>query len=423
MDSRPEELTVSDLVAMLWKRKGVVLGLFVACAVLSVGYTFVSPARWQARASLLLPLPDSQGGGSSAITALIGQGTASPLDVLEGVLASRKAVVMIADKTGYDPDKLDDNLSGKGDSPSNQFVILFEDTDAEKAKSVVRESVHVLDGLTKDVGISVAERTKVELEKALKAKNEELRAAEERLTDYQKTAKTAPDPTAPYSAAAYLKAYEDAKLELGKVERQLSAAKAIAASASKQPADLPNGLPDNQALRDKLIEKENALAVARIHFGETSSEVATLRQEVQVIRDSLRAELLRRYQAVSTNVDSKVADLEASRQLLAWQVQALKGLADVAPKEVADQMRLAREVQTLSGVVQGIREQYEKTRIDADVEKVRWTVLEEPFVVKPAVNKRYGRAAAFGGALGLLIGAIIAFWKESVAGKLRRVGA
>lgn len=403
-----EELTVSDLAAIIWKRKGLVTALTLFGAISAFAYTSLSAPRWQARAALLLPITES-GGGGGAIAALVGQGATSPLNVLEGVVSSRKSVNRVAELTGTDPEKLEDQLSAKGDAPSNQLVITAEDGSSEKALQIVRSSIHVLTGLTKELGLSVAVRTKKEIETALESKKAELKKAEEAITAFQKAAKTVPDPEAPYSGGAYIKVYSEAKLELTKVQKQLAAAKEVATNALGKPFDLPTGLPDQELLRQKLVDKENQLQVARIHFGENAKEVIVLRKEVEAMRDSLKSELSRRVQAISDGVDIKVAELEAQRILLTWQVQAFKQLADIAPVEAAEAIRLGREVQTLTEVVSQLRTSFEKARIDADVDKVRWTVLEDPFVVKPALNKRFVRATAFGGALGFLIAALVAF--------------
>lgn len=419
MAASHEDLTVSDLAAILWDRKILVLTLTLVGAVAAYTYTKLSPARWQARAALLLPISEA-GGGSGAIAALVGQGTTSPLNILEGIITSRKTIDRVAEKTGADPDKLKDILDAKGDAPSNQLIITAEDESSERALSYVRTSIHVMSGLTRELGLSVAMRTKEQIQTALKSKEAELANAEDALTAFQKTARTAPDPEAPYSAAAYIKAYGEAKLELQKVERQLNAARKIAESALGKPIDLPTGLPDQELLRQKLIEKENQLQVARIQFNESAREVVILRKEVQALRASLQGELSRRVRAITDGVDVRVADLEAQRILLSWQAQALKQLADIAPAEAAEATRRGREVQTLNEVVAQLRSQFEKARIEADVDKVRWSILEDPYVVKPAVNKRFFRATAFGGAFGFLLAAIWVFGAQSRRCTLRK---
>lgn len=410
-----DELTVSDLLLLMWERKGTVLVVAVLGALLGFGVTTYLPARWESRASLLLPLPDTGGSaGGNPLTALIGGGSASPLDILEGVLTSRKAIERIASKSGYDPEKLEDALKVRADSPKNQLNIVIEDEKPDRGRKVLAEAISALDLMTKDLGLSVASRTKKELEIALVGKQTELKAAVGRLTAFQRVAKTVPDPTTPYSAAGYLKAYSDAKIDLGKVEKSLAVARTQAGIAGSAPVELPTGSPEKDVWHDKLVEKETELQLARVHFGEKAPEVVTLREQVEVLRGRIRTEMARKLQAVNSQVDERIASLEANRQLLVWQVDVLKSLADKAPGEAAELMKLQGEVTTLTTVLGELRAQYEKVKIDADVDKVRWSILEDPYTVKPAVNKRFIRSTAIGGALGLALGAFIVFWGYSM---------
>lgn len=408
-----EELTVSDLITLLWRSKGLVIGLVVTGVVIGGAFTYFSTARWQAKTTLLLPLPDSTSGSAAAnFGALIGQGSANPLDILEGVLKSREATEAVAKKAGADPDAVNECLKVNGDSPTNQLVITFESPNQEQGLAVVGAAAQELGKLAKSLGISVASRTRVQIEEALKSKNRELETAEARLTAFLQKAKTVPDPATPYSAVGYLKAYSDAEIELGKVTKQLSIVRAQAGQAYASPVEVPKATPEADQWRTQLIERETQLQLTRVHFGDMSPQVISLKEEVEVLKRQIRTEMTRKMQAVNASVEPKVAELEASRQMLQWQVDTLKLLADKAPQEAAQLMRLQREVLTLTEVVAQLRSQYEKVKLDADVEKIRWSVLEAPYIVKPAVNKRYGRAGAVGGGLGLFLGALAVLWRR-----------
>lgn len=402
-----DELTLFDLIEMCWAKKGVIIGATCVGLAAAVAFTVFSPARWQAKATLVMPMPETTP-INSPLAAFVGQGASGTIDVLAGLAKSHRSLSEVAAKTNSDPFELDRIIRAEVDAAAGQLVLTAEDTDKAKATSYLKESIVSLDKLAKEVGLSVASRTRSEVGASLANRRAELKAAEERLSTYLSSALTAPDPANPGTSAEYRKAYAEAAINLERVERQLDANRTMAGQMANN-AELPTGIPELQTLREQLIAKETELANARIHFAETSREVGTLVKQVNVLKETVRKEVTKRMQAVNEGVDARAAELEATKLVLSWQVGALKRLADAAPKEAAEAARLNREVQTLGSVVNELRMQYEKARIDADVDKVRWSVLEEPYIVEPAVNKRFARAGAFGGGLGFLIACLGVF--------------
>lgn len=402
-----EELTLLDLAALCWARKGIVLGLSALLGIGAFAFTLLSPPIWQAKATLVMPMPETTP-VNSQLAMFVGQPASSSIDVLAGIVKSHRLLKEVAAKTDSDPFKLERILRTDVNPAAGQLSLKAEDGSKERAALYLSEAIVTLDKLAKEVGLSVASRTRSEIETSLAQRRQELETAETRLSNFLARALTAPDPANPGASSEYRKAFSEARIQEQRLDRELAAERQKMSQVAKA-GDLPTGIPELQPLRDQLIAKETELANAKIQFSDSSREVTTLQRQVKVLRDAVQREVAKRYQAVDQGADLRIAQLEASKLVAEWQADSLRRLADAAPREAAEASRLHREVQTLASVVNELRMQYEKARIDADVDKVRWSVLEPPYIVEPPVNKHPVRSTAFGMVTGFLLGCLIAF--------------
>jgi xanthine dehydrogenase YagR molybdenum-binding subunit len=75
-------------------------------------------------------------------------------------------------------------------------------------------------------------------------------------------------------------------------------------------------------------------------------------------------------------------------------------------QEAAEYVRLYREVQGAGEIVQTLRENFERARTEAQVDKVRWSVLDQPYLEDKPNNKNYVRNVAVGAIAGIFIGSV-----------------
>jgi uncharacterized protein involved in exopolysaccharide biosynthesis len=92
--------------------------------------------------------------------------------------------------------------------------------------------------------------------------------------------------------------------------------------------------------------------------------------------------------SIDEGLNSTVAALEQQRLLLTFQVAETRQLANLAPDEAMALGRLYTEAKTLEQVLLGLRQRYETAKVDAQVQRVTWTVLETPYREDEPGNKR-----------------------------------
>jgi len=123
------------------------------------------------------------------------------------------------------------------------------------------------------------------------------------------------------------------------------------------------------------------------------------------------------------NVDSRIQLLKEKEALLNWQVNYLRGVARIAPGEAIELQGKLAELKTREAVLETVRQQYEKARIDAEVERVRWGLLTKPSISDEPINKDIPRSMSLGFVVGLFGSVLLAFVLEVLRPKSRETAA
>ena len=166
-------------------------------------------------------------------------------------------------------------------------------------------------------------------------------------------------------------------------------------------------IPNTKPFRYKLIQLQYNLDVAQTTLGPLAPKVVALKREIDVTRQTLNEEISRYLQSVDVNLDANIATLEATRLTTKYQLDIASELAESAPREAVELARLAREVVILGDVSTNLRSKWEEAKIAADVDQVKWSVLEGPFIEDVPTNKHFVRNTAIGAIIGFLIGSVI----------------
>lgn len=407
------EVYLSDVLGAIWSRKWLYLAIVLVAGGGTLVYTIVIPPLWRARAAILLAQPESP---RTAIPILQTQ-QVQPIKVLKGVLESDTAIGRLRELSGYSYRDTRDKLDVVDETQANQLIITFKDKNSSLAQRSVETCLELLEELDSQMSFNVAERQAELLKTAIDEKTKELEAAQQRLVDFQKTMRVPIKPEKPEETGTLLKTITELELNLVGVQKELSEAKAQA-KKSAQDITLPSALPASETWRQKLVDLQYALRIAEINEGDDSPNVKRLREEIVATRKQLEEEISKTLRSINSNIDKSVAELEAKRVVLTWQLAHAKELAQVAPNEAAQAQRLLYEVNVLEEVLTNIRAQYEKAMIDSQVAKIRWSVLEKPHIEERAINKRY----ALYPAIGVLAGILLVF-SIAIIGEFRRVSS
>lgn len=421
MTERPVDATPTiqvDVVAALRRSWRFVALMTLAGAVIALVVTFLIPPVWQVNADLLLP--DSQASPSAALASVsesLGVGQAHPLDILNGILNSHSALCTISAKTGLSVRKVDDALSGAVDKSRNVLTISVRLRDKKLALRTVDIAIRVLGNLARDINTTRASRQASLLQREVARYSAQLVAADRKLMEFQRRMKTAPPSLQDPSASNYFRQLRDLEYRLAQTDKELAVARASALTSARKAIELPTGVPVAD-WRTRVLDLQYRLQVAQVSLGPREPSVVKLRAELEVARRQLKDEIANYIRSVNQDVDPAIASLVAARMLLSWQVDYTRAIANAAPEEGVELQRLLREQTVLQNVLAGIRTDYAKARIDADIDKVRFTVLDPPYVFDDRpVNKRYVAYTAFGLLAGALLGTLIACMRTPPAPK------
>lgn len=400
--SPPDELDLRPLIDPLRGQGKRILAFGAVGFVLALIYTAVVTPVWQGRATILMIVEDDGSGIASALSSSLSPSAPDPLMVVEGVLHSRPSIEKVIKATGENRETVERGLETKREGKAAQISVGWADTDQKKALAAVQAAIDGLKEVGDQVGFTAASQQARLLKTTLGEREKQLRKAEDDLADYQKKMSAPSDPNDPASAGSYLKQKTDLEIQLATTEASLKQARSYANSSAAAP-ELPTEIPTVARFREKLVELEYQYNLQAAELGEKAPAIRKLKSDIELTRTALRKEIDLYLQSVDRNVDPNLARLEAQKTVLTSQLQAVTRLAASAPGEAVELGRRSREVLTLSELVTELRKQYETARVAAEVSKVRWNVLEKPFIEDKPLNKRWARQPVLGFVFGVVL--------------------
>lgn len=418
----PNETLSAGFLFKFLARKWLVLACLAVIG-FAGGYfwTRLSPPSYEAKATLLLALPDRAAAGINLISA----GGPTPLSIIASVLRSRTAEDRIIEDTKIGRRELQEFLVIDEEPKANSLHIRMTYRPNSKALAVVASAVETLRELDKEIGFSVASRTATSLEQGIAVKEGELKAAEKQLAEFQSNMRTpisfagngsgGADAAFSAMATSYNKQLKDLEFQLKSLETELGEARTRAKQSALAASSVATGVPQVQSWRDMLTRKQYDLNIASQRLGPSSPEVVRLKRELDVTQRQLQVEIAKYVESVNTGVAPEIARLEAQEMLLKWQVEYLRPLAKAAPTEAMQLKRLTAEVATLQTVVAQLRAKYETAKLEAAVDQVKWSVLDKPALDDTPSNFRPVRTGGMLAATLTLLGLVVL-----LAGERRR---
>jgi uncharacterized protein involved in exopolysaccharide biosynthesis len=344
-----------------------------------------SQPKFRGIATLLVVTPDL--GAKANQLAVLSATASTPLRTIKGVMQSERELSAIRTKFNLDWRIFDTAFKVVDESQSNQLIISYESTDREKIVPVLEFSLSMLGDLDKELSFSAGSRQADTLRTAVADKKEELRAVEEKLLTFQKKMKAPSVPDKPETVGNYIEELRNLEFELAGVKQQLSTLRSQAKNAATAPSDIPTVIPNAKIWQKSVAEDEYELKVALTSLGPENPEVVSLTRKLEQSRVKFKEAVQSYYKSVNRSLDPKVAELEAKRTLLESQVITARGYANVAPQEALTLTRLVTEVLTVRTVYGQLRSQFEQAKIESEVGKVRWSVLDAPYIHPRPTNK------------------------------------
>jgi len=217
LESAPDiddEISLIDLVSVLWKRKKMIITIVVSAMVFIVAYSIISlmlpseksflPNKYTPRSLMLINDSKSSGGALSSMLSSSGMGGLASLAGISasgGQTYSSLAVFLIKTNTFLDividkfnlverykieqspkattRDALKELLTADFDGESGVFSISFTDIDPQFAQEVVNFSVEYMENMFEELGVDKNKRQKQNLEINLKNTLQEIQTLEQ----------------------------------------------------------------------------------------------------------------------------------------------------------------------------------------------------------------------------------------------------
>lgn len=382
-----------------------VIGLTVLAGLFQLVMTFVSKPIYRASATIFIPL-DKQGEGMMGLS--LGLTAITPVDILMGILRSERVQAPVREATKLRQKDLDDLLIISPELPRSQVRLSVTWADEKLSMQILNETLNAFKAANREVGFSTAEIQAKYLRESIDKRKSELEAAQDALLNYVKQMKAPGDPTSPDAAGLQFRKLQDLQFQLGTVENQLSEAKQKAEAQARASIDLPTGSATSLFWRNKVKEIELEKRVAEQTYGPEAPQMKQIESRLREARALAREEASKEATAISENLTTQIAELESRRKVLVWQVAEARLVAESVPAETAELQRLYRDLRVREETYLELMKRFETSNVEAEVERVRWTILDEPYLSDEPVNKRPVRNTGIGMATGLVVSLFLA---------------
>ena len=372
-----------------------VAGLAVLGAVIAIGYTAWVPAKYRVRAQVLM-LPQSD--VSVASSMLLSGNTATPLTILQGVFDSDAMTAALAKQFDMTESSVRSIWFVRTDPLAQQLEILADSTSPQMARQMVDFSIRKAREFELAASESAASARQEQLARSLSKQSAGNKSVEAEMILALQNAD---------AGAFTLENSQD-------VMAQLIAAKARRAALGDRlagnlgDADLPkDGRLDT--LRIRVRNLSNELKTAKEKFGPEAPALTKIQDQLDVATEQYSNELGLATQAIRGGVQSEIAELDATISALSFRVSEAEARAESAPTQNAAVLTTTRKLEQAYATTADLRLRFEQARVDAEVERVNWTVVTPAFLEERSINKRWARNPAAGAILGMLLAAFLAY--------------
>jgi len=383
------------------------------CGLAAYIYTKRLTPVWLARVEIAVP---SQGGGLGEVGALLSLSQDSPLQYLRGLFEARATRQELArtakakfNRPNANVPEIDKIFAAKAMVDTSQLILEVRHENKDFGIGLLNAATTYVKNLDEQTASQVAVKKFNAYEKALNEKTSELQSAQDALQKFTETAKTAPDPLNPFSGGSYKVRLQEIELKLGAVEEAIRTLKSQAQKSARGAATIPTDLPGAATWRQQLIDLELQLRIAEKEYSQTSPIVQSIRNKIDAAKKQFAEEVSKSLRSVEQEAYPGLTEPIVEREALIYQRDYLREMAAKAPTETRIMQDLMNAVKTKETVVQELKRQAEISSVEANVNRINWALLGEPYIVDEPVNKRAFQNGLVAGIGGLFLGVAIFF--------------
>ena len=437
MDRNEDSIDLSRLFHIMCDHKLVISCIVGVCTLVALVISFLLPKQYESTTLVQTRTATKMdiSGAAAAMAALgVGGGSVSSptMNYIE-LMKSRTVIDPIIDSVYVGAEKKPDaksfaksHLDIKNTKGTNLIEVTARAQSPELAQHISQAVVDNFLLMQTDMNQQTQSLLMKFLDERINGTKQESEEAEERLSQFSREHKVySPDEQAK-AVVEQMAAYDK---EIGKAEVEAASAEASLSAANEKLGEQKSGskaynISDNttvQKIRDEIVSKRVELAGLEQNYTELHPSVQKAQKELEQLRASLNAEVVSSVDSGATTLNPTHSELSKERALASVNLavaqaseQALKAQRSkredelgTFPDDVAEYMRLTREVKIKNEVYANLVKQYEQNRLQAAMDSMDIQIIDAanlPDIERPAAPRKKLITA-----IGFLMGCLLAF--------------
>ena len=389
------------------------------CTLLAIVISFLLPKQYesttlvQTRAATKMDISGAAGAMAAlGLGGLGGGSVASPTMNYIELMKSRTVLAPIIDSLNFEEERptakdfAKKYLEIKNTKGTNLIEVSARGKTPEEAQQISQTVVDNFLLMQTDMNQQTQSLLMKFLDERIHSTKDEMEKSEDNLAQFSREHKVY-SPTD--QAKAVIEQMASYDKEIGKAEVEAASAEASLSAANEKLGEQKSGskaynISDNgtvQRIRDQIVSKRVELAGLEQNYTELHPSVQKAQKELEQLRASLNAEVVSSVDSGATTLNPTHSELsreralasvnlavaEASEQALKAQRSKREEELGTFPDDVAEYMRLMREVKIKNEVYANLVKQYEQNRLQAAMESMDIQIIDPanlPDIDQPA---------------------------------------
>ena len=419
MDRNEDSIDLSGLYHIMCEHKPAIFCIVGMCTLLALVISFLLPKQYEST-TLVQTRPATKmdiSGAAGAMAALglggLGGGNVvSPTMNYIELMKSRTVLDPIIDSLNFEEERptakdfAKKYLEIKNTKGTNLIEVSARGKTPEEAQQISQTVVDNFLLMQTDMNQQTQSLLMKFLDERIHSTKDEMEKSEDNLAQFSREHKVYSPTDQAKAAIEQMAAYDK---EIGKAEVEAASAQASLSAANEKLGEQKSGskaynISDNetvQKIRDEIVSKRVELAGLEQNYTELHPSVQKAQKELEQLRASLNAEVISSVDSGATTLNPTHSELRRERALAsvhlavaqaseqALKVQRSKREEELGtfPDDVAEYMRLMREVKIKNEVYANLVKQYEQNRLQAAMESMDIQIIDPanlPDIDQPA---------------------------------------
>lgn len=419
MDRNEDSIDLSRLYHIMCEHKPAIFCIVGICTLAALVISFLLPKQYESTTLVQTRTATKMdiSGAASAMAALglggLGGGSvASPTTNYIELMKSRTVLDPIIESLNFEEERPTSKdfakkyLEIKNTKGTNLIEVTARGKNPEEAQQISQNVVDNFLLMQTNMNQQTQSLLMKFLDERIHSTKDEMEKSEDTLAQFSREHKVYSPTDQAKAVVEQMAAYDK---EIGKAEIEAASAQASLSAANEKLGEQKSGskaynISDNgtvQRIRDQIVSKRVELAGLEQNYTELHPSVQKVQKELEQLRASLNAEVISSVDSGATTLNPTHSELskeralasvnlavaEASEQALKAQRSKREEELGTFPDDVAEYMRLMREVKIKNEVYANLVKQYEQNRLQAAMESMDIQIIDPanlPDIDQPA---------------------------------------